>query len=146
MIVFGAGDYGFNSETGMIRLHTDFSQDSAEGEDVAWTTVANADTSITGDINRGGSHTPLPDLVGTDADGNSLLKGKILSVVALDRDSNGKEVIYKYSNGCGEAEAWCLGAPGVAINSAIPGTGSTAYEEMTGTGSPRRMFQARLRF
>ena len=128
VIVFGAGDFGFNSETGMIRLHTgNIRSTYAEGEDVAWTTVANADTSITGDINRGGTHTTLPTLA-PDVD------GKILSVVALDRNSDGEEVIHEYSNGCGEAMAWCLGAPGVAINSAIPGTGSTAYETLTGTG------------
>ena len=124
VLVFAAGDLGFNSETGMIRLHTGVSPSNyAEGEDVAWATVAAADTSITGDINLGGTHTTLPTL----APG---VQGKILSVIAL----NQRNVIDKYSNGCGEAESWCLGAPGVAINSAIPGTGSTAYEEMTGTG------------
>ena len=119
VVVFGAGDYGQNSINGMVRRFTLPASSLVAAPDAAWSSVPG------GGGNLATSYARLP-LEVMDGDGNLALKGKWLSVIALDRDANGKEIIHKYSNGCGDTMAYCLGAPGVAINSAIPGNG---YEE-----------------
>ena len=124
VLVFGAGDYGRNSINGVVKLYEDNTfatramEDDGSGnmreKEADWKTVFPTNSNLSG------SYITLPDTVPEVA-------GKILSVIALDSNN----VIHKYSNGCGDAKSFCLGAPGVAINSAIPGGG---YEEMTGTG------------
>ena len=116
--VFAQGDYGYNSVNGMIRLHN---SGFAYVKDVAWSVVnAAADAPISGDINLGGGHSLLPTKI-------TELATTSLAVIALDENN----VIYKYSNGCGANKAYCLGAPGVNVKSAIPGTDS--YEVTSGT-------------
>ena len=122
VLVFAHGDYGFNSINGMVRR-------GDGGADEAWSTIR-ADIISAGSIffstqntiNVGSTYSNLPD-VAPD------VLGKMLTVIALDSSN----LIHKYSNGCGDAKAYCLGAPGVAINSAIPGAGSTAYKVESGT-------------
>ena len=134
VLVFPQGDQGKNSINGMVKLYANNSftvrQTESDGagstrnKDVAWATLNDDGNPATDDaINRGGFHRALP----TIAPG---IQGKILTVIALDRDSNGKEVIHKYSNGCGTTSDWCLGAPGGDIKSATPGGG---YESLSGT-------------
>ena len=127
VMVFAQGNDGQNSINGMVRLYTDTglseraTNDDGSGKDVAWETINDDSNPATDDnINLGGSFRTLP----TIAPG---ITGKILTVIALKNDNE----IWKYSNGCGGAETYCLGAPGVAINSAIPGGG---YEEFSSTG------------
>ena len=57
-----------------------------------------------------------------------LYKGKWLTVIALDPD----DVIHKYSNGCGDAMAWCLGAPGVDISTTTPTADPNLYSSIIG--------------
>ena len=119
VVVFSAGDVGQNSINGMVRRSVISGTSLVEAPDVAWSSFPD------GGGNQASSYARLPVEV-MDGDGNLALAGKWLSVIALDRDANGKEIIHKYSNGCGDTMAFCLGAPGVAINSAVPGNG---YEE-----------------
>ena len=58
-------------------------------------------------------HARLPKEV-MDDEGNFVLQGKWLSVVALAADNG---TILSSSNGCGDAMAWCLAAPGENIRS-----------------------------
>ena len=125
VIVFAAGDRGQNSVNGVVKLYTDntFTTRAMEGgipKEADWKTVRPIND------NLGGSYSNLFDTAPSIPD----LVGKSLSVIALDEDN----VIHKYSNGCGATAIWCLGAPGTAINSAIPGTGDSAYRAETGTG------------
>ena len=132
VLVFKQGDRGFNSINGMIQTRSGFTGDP--DDDVAWKTV-DAENGVR---NIGSSYALLPGEV-MDDDGNLVLKGKVLSVIALDEDAEGNEVIHHYSNGCGDAMEWCLGAPGVGIKSAtLPATDiasdAAAYETRHGTG------------
>ena len=110
VLVFGAGDHGYNSETGRIKLYGDLE-------------LSENLPDFTSISNLAGSYRTLPTLV-------PAIQGKSLFVVALD----GNDKIWKYSNGCGTTKNWCLGAPGVNINSAIPGDGEAAYSVYSGTG------------
>ena len=119
VLVFGAGDHGWNTETGLDKLYTDETlstrshlydenQKSARFRD-----------------NDSGSFaflTGIPEL-----------RGKGLTVIALDSNNR----IYKHSNGCDFTEAYCLGAPGVDINSATIGASNhsshSTYEVQSGT-------------
>ena len=125
VLVFPQGDYGFNSENGMVKFYDTSrarAMENGNPKDVAWSIVnAASDNPITGDINLGVSYTNLPDAVPD-------VQGKTLSVIALKANNR----IWEYSNGCGNAKDWCLGAPGVDINSVIPGTDT--YEVASGTG------------
>ena len=131
VMVFAAGDYGQNSINGVVKLYMDdtFAEraTNADGteKEVAWKTVFPTNSNISGSYNNltKPGDAVVPEMI-----------GKILAVIALDRDSNGEEVIHKYSNGCGIVyQDSCISAPGTAINSAIPGTGSTAYKVESGT-------------
>ena len=116
VLVFGAGDYSFNTETGMFKLYTDKTRS---------TRVADSSSAAYG--NRPGSYGNLLNSIPE-------LRGKFLQVIALDSNNT----IYKYSNGCGAtSQNWCLGAPGVDINSATisadPYTSHSTYEVQSGT-------------
>ena len=112
VVVFGAGDYGHNSQNGVVQLYRDraltmkaktVGDDGAEEDDdrekLAWAAIDGANRDIAA------SHARLPLEVPE-------LRGKWLTVVALKDDNE----IWEQSNGCGDAEYFCLGAPGVAIN------------------------------
>ena len=71
-------------------------------------------------INQGSTHSQLPRQV-------EKLQGKWLSVIALGEDGR----IDKYSNGCGNAQAWCLAAPGIDITSSLPGATNTGMMDGT---------------
>ena len=105
VVVVPQGDNGFNSENGTIKLYDsdrrrvriyDATTERYVKKDVAWATIDEAN----GVRNLGSLYANLP--LETPE-----LMGKFLSVIALDEDN----VIYKYSNGCGDAKAYCLGAP-----------------------------------
>ena len=121
VVVFAAGDYGYNSENGEVRLYMDtdrttklFKAGSAtEQKTVAWSSIAG------GGGNQASSHARLASVE------TETLGGKWLTVIALKDDNE----IWQYSNGCGDTKTYCLGAPGVDINAAIPG----GYEERDGT-------------
>ena len=131
VLVFAAGDNGRNSVNGMVKLYMDDSlttraMEGGAPKEVAWADIYETLNPGTPTVNVAGSYNTLLELAGFET-----LTGKILSVIALDENN----IIHKYSNGCGSStQDWCLGAPGVAINSAIPGTGSTAYSVESGTG------------
>ena len=139
VIVFGHGDSGHNSENGMVRIYSAFrfpegvnpgtntgnynflTQQFDEDDylqDVAW-----ADS---GDVASG---TNLGSVHGRLGLASTTLAGSMLTVIALD-DRNR---IWKYSNGCGNAKNFCIGAPGVDIKVAIPGTGTAGYRLESGT-------------
>ena len=119
VVVFAAGDNGQNSINGEVQLYTDVIRTTKHGDPVLWSSLPG------GGGNQASSHARLPTV--NEADNSaSLLKGKWLTVIALD----GKNTIAPFSNGCGDTKAYCLGAPGVDINSAIPGGG---YEKQSGT-------------
>ena len=114
MVVFGAGDEGQNTENGTTQLYTDSGRTAGNehGTPVAWTVIDKAGTNIG---NLASAHARLPTI--DEMDGSaSVLKGKWLTVIALDSDDR----IASFSNGCGDTKTWCLGAPGVDIYSAIP--------------------------
>ena len=109
VVVVPQGDNGFNSENGMVPLYDleqrrvtiyDTKTYAFMDKDVAWATIDEAN----GVRNLGSLYANLP--LETPE-----LMGKWLSVIALDEDN----VIHKYSNGCGNAKAYCLGAPAPSL-------------------------------
>ena len=135
VLVFPQGDDGRNSVNGMVQIYNNDSEKTRKmeadgdggmrGKDIAWSAVDEVD-GIENDENLG-TYTDLPDIV-------TEVRGKILTVIALDLDENGKEIIYKYSNGCGDAQSYCLGAPGVNINSTISSADpNVTHETQSGT-------------
>ena len=116
VVVFAAGDQGHNVLTGMVQTFTD--------EALTMPSATYGYVDLTGSASVATAHASLQRTVDG---GIGSLVGKWLSVVALDEDNN----IMTTSNGCGVGEAYCLGAPGYNINSAIPGDGT--YETQSGT-------------
>ena len=53
----------------------------------------------------------------------SSITGSIVTVVAIDKNNR----IAAFSNLCGVTADWCLAAPGVAIDSTVPGGGYASY-------------------
>ena len=122
VLVFPQGDYGQNSVNGMVQLYNRDNpnnpirlMEAGAPKDLAWS-IIDADDGV----RNLGTYTDLPNLVPD-------VQGKMLTVIALKDDNE----IWEYSNGCGDAENYCLGAPGVDINSTIPGT--TTHETQSGT-------------
>ena len=99
IVVFAQGDQGHNSETGMVQLYEEAARTTKAGM-ARWSDV-NEDVAK---ANIGSSHARLGLATG-------LTGGRWLSVVALDHT----DTIASFSNGCGDAMAYCLAAPGVDI-------------------------------
>ena len=130
IMVFAAGNDGWNSETGEIYLYT------SQSDTVPASTASAADivasTGVTLDsANRVDSITAMPvNAPDTshyiiDEDENEHMW---LVVVATDQNN----AITSFSNGCGVSKNFCLAAPGQMINSTDGGAGS-AYVELPGT-------------
>ena len=106
VVVVSHGDNGHNSANGIvpgIRLTVPGVNPRIN---TPWAVVsANDDDDTNNNINIGSAHGRLPKEV-TD------LKGKWLTVIALKANNE----IWEDGNGCGDAMAWCLGAPGVDID------------------------------
>ena len=121
VVVFPAGDYGHNSENGMVKLYTEDTFDTPHSPaEKAWNEIDSLNRNIAS------SHARLPlEAVA--------LQGKWLTVIALEDVNpapNTEEMrIADFSNGCGDTKAYCLGAPGVRVYSAT----ISSYEERDGT-------------
>ena len=129
VVVFAAGDQGHNSENGMVKLYntdgTRAREQNDEGnmvnKNIAWRIIDDAN----GVRNIASAHARLAS---SHADAENSLKGKWLTVIALTDENR----IADFSNGCGDAKLYCLGAPGVNIKSATPG-GFTNTGTFSGT-------------
>ena len=152
VVVFGAGDYGHNSENGIATLYEDENFETVARSVV---TLTNSDAGFNDHMNkdrfspvgemkdgiawnlldaenknRASSHARLPLEVAS-------LKGKWLTVVAVNEPidaGSGKMTvnIAPFSNGCGDAMAWCLAAPGVDITTIT--AGNNLHKQRSGTG------------
>ena len=127
VVVFGAGDQGHNSENGMVQLYTDEARTmkatnaDSTNKKIAWSSIAG------GGGNQASAHARLASVE------KSTLGGKWLTVIALEDidDSANEELrIASFSNGCGDTKNYCLGAPGVNINSV---TFTSDLQEYDGT-------------
>ena len=113
VVVFGAGDYGHNKENGMVKLYTENTFDILHSPtEKAWNEIDSENRNIAS------SHARLPLEI-------TELRGKWLTVIALTTDNR----IWEESNGCGDAKNFCLGAPGVDVNSAL----DSSYGPRSGT-------------
>ena len=106
VVVFGQGDYGFNSENGRVAIYADDGLITRTPSGVAGNTFLHWDM-IEGSLNRnlGSSHARLPLEVPE-------LQGKWLTAIALDENNR----IIFFGNGCGDAKNWCLGARTTGVN------------------------------
>ncbi|MCE2516687.1 MAG: S8 family serine peptidase [Alphaproteobacteria bacterium] len=130
IMVFAAGNDGWNSETGKIYLYD--SEDSDTPTAYAYASDIVADSSISlSNANRVDTTTAMPVHAPDttpyviDSEENEHMW---LVVVATD-DNN---TITSFSNGCGDAKNFCLAAPGDDIKS-TNGLNSTPYIDLPGT-------------
>ena len=127
-LVFGAGNNGWNSETGHVAIF----EEKFEGDEINRYQNFNkrkrpSFLPVTApQIARTGTPANLPTPLRAAFLGNKELEGLWLAVVATD----GENKIAQFSNGCGEAVSYCLAAPGVKIL-------STLHHDDTETGFPR---------
>ncbi len=112
--VFANGNHGFNSETGMIELY-----DNPHVAGKPTLTLKASD--VFGEENAN-----IPSFRGSYATVDDTLKGRWLTVVALDYNNK----IESFSNGCGIAKEFCLAAPGFELESTFDAYG---YEYLSGT-------------
>ena len=121
VVVFAQGDEGHNSINGEVQLYDEDSfaeeakaktrdadnmQTDEVREKILWSIIDEADGDDANAANIGSPHARLASV-------ESGLAGRWLAVIALDSDN----VIAPFSNGCGDAMTYCLGAPGVDITS-----------------------------
>ena len=106
VVVFGQGNYGFNSENGQVPIYADDELTIRTPSGVAGNTFLHWDM-IEGSLNRnlGTSHARLPLEVPE-------LQGKWLTAISLDENNR----ITLSANGCGDAKNWCLGARTTRVN------------------------------
>jgi subtilisin family serine protease len=101
VIVFANGNDGHNSATGRIPV---------------WDSALNAQArGATGFVGYASTSTNLASGEGRQPLVNGNLAGAWLTVVALDANN----LIANYSNGCGDAKAFCISAPGSSIYSTV---------------------------
>ena len=130
IMVFAAGNDGWNSQTGQIYLYDSLTATTPSSSASASDIVASADISLDS-ANRVDTMTAMPVHAPDtapyviDADENEYMW---LVVVATDEN----DTITSFSNGCGDAMNFCLAAPGDDINS-TNGLNSDPYVELPGT-------------
>ncbi|MDN5251336.1 S8 family peptidase [Betaproteobacteria bacterium LSUCC0117] len=101
VVVFANGNDGLNSATGRVPI---------------WNSSANASNGTsTGYIGSVPTTLNVASTEGRQPLVNSNLAGAWLTVAALDSSN----VIASYSNGCGDAQAFCISAPGSGIYSTV---------------------------
>ena len=139
VVVFAQGDNGYNSENGMVKL---YNADGTEAQELGTDGVTMVDKRVAwkdiagGGGNLGTAHARLASME------TATLGGKWLSVIALEDINPAPDVeelrIADFSNGCGDAKAYCLGAPGVEITSssvALVAVAALEADRKTGTFS-----------
>ena len=115
VFVWAAGNHGWNSETGDVRLCESASlcRFVASPQFVLRSgNIPDPRNVLPDEENRVGGFAALPIRF-------TELQDYWLAVVNVDEDSR----IFRSSNGCGNAMAWCLAAPGTNITSAVDGNG-----------------------
>jgi subtilisin family serine protease len=109
VVVFAAGNDGWNSETGRIPVYaTKYSADNRYTDE-----PIDYFTSIGRVIDGQNIPSNIPNLESSYFLTDGAFVGKWLAVVNLDENNR----IYRTSNGCGIAKEYCLGANGVNIRS-----------------------------
>ena len=103
VIVWANGNNGMNNSTGQFTYY-------ASAND-----ASNYNNALGTALNASYMNTNMASNRGKLAASNGNLSGKWLTVIALDSSDN----IASYSNGCGEAKDFCIGAPGSLIYSTI---------------------------
>ena len=142
VVVFAQGDNGYNSENGMVKL---YNADGTEAQELGTDGVTMVDKRVAWkDIEGGGGNlgTAHARLASTNPNAHNAVKGSWLSVIALEDINPAPDVeelrIADFSNGCGDAKAYCLGAPGVEITSssvALVAVAALEADRKTGTFS-----------
>ena len=116
VFVWAAGNHGWNSETGGVRLCDETGSSCgfvASPQFVLRSgNIPDPRNVLPDEENRVGGFAALPIRF-------TELQDYWLAVVNVDEDSR----IFRSSNGCGNAMAWCLAAPGTNITSAVDGNG-----------------------
>ncbi len=118
VIVFAAGNDGFNSETGRIAYYSNQNFDAPVQGSVTYEEFL-ASTGVSAADYRENQSTldaRLPLVAGTGVG-----TGTWLNVIATDQNN----VIADFSNGCGDTKNFCLAAPGVDITDA--GVNGTSF-------------------
>ena len=130
IMVFAAGNDGWNSETGQIYLYDSPSASAPSSVASASDIIASTDVTLDS-ANRVDTTTAMPVHAPDttpyviDADENEYMW---LVVVATDEN----DTITDFSNGCADAMNFCLAAPGDDINS-TNGLNATPYVDLPGT-------------
>ena len=130
IMVFAAGNDGWNSSKGEVYLYDSLSSSVPSAKALASSIIADAGVTLTS-ANRVDTttatptHAPDTDAFVIDEDENEHMW---LVVVATDENND----ITAFSNGCAETKNYCLAAPGGDINS-TNGSNNTPYVELDGT-------------
>ncbi|MCH9852442.1 MAG: S8 family serine peptidase [Alphaproteobacteria bacterium] len=119
IVVFSNGNHGFNSENGTVNLYYDKN----------FTSNSKVVVRVNSSSLFGGSKANIPSYEGRFPEYDGALKGKWITVVAVDGNNN----IAPFSNGCGVTKNYCLAAPGVGIHGPTHTTGSSQWANFTGT-------------
>ena len=129
IMVFAAGNDGWNSQTGEIYLYASPSAANPVSVASASDIIASSGVTLTR-ANRLDSVTAMP-LNAPDTSHYVIdsAENEHMWLVVVATDQNNR--ITSFSNGCGVAKSFCLAAPGQNINS-TDGSGST-YVELPGT-------------
>ncbi len=122
IIVFANGNHGLNSANGRVGLYN-----SAEFERTAAPDyVVNASSLF------GASNADIPSYEASYPEYDSALKGKWISVIAVDSSNN----ITSFSNGCGATKDYCIAAPGYSIYGPLEAPNEWGYYSGTSQAAP----------
>jgi len=117
VIVFANGNDGLNTTNGRVYLYTSAS-DAAAGTNTVGYVVNSAEMNV----NRAGWY-------GSQGVANSNLTGKWLTVVNVDSNNT----IATSSNGCADAQNYCICAPGTSVYSTIDTVEGSNHDTKSGT-------------
>lgn len=133
ILVMGAGNDGWNAETGVVYLFDDDSSGNNVNHKTGQASPSEITAALAGltELNMVPKATAMPS---NAPDNTSYVideaENEYMLVVVVATDSN--DTIATFSNGCGVSKSYCLAAPGVGINS-TNGSNASPYVLAQGT-------------
>ena len=138
VIVFAAGNDGWNGETGQIDIYArPINRDSRDANDPVDQVSTSPGLPY---VKRDGQQIALPENIPSLESSffltSASLRGRWLAVVNVDK----RNVIARSSNGCGIAMEFCLSAPGTYVQSSFAGGEKYDQKDSSSRTSTKRRY------
>lgn len=137
VIVFSAGNNGWNGETGLIDVYDKPVNYDSKAANKPVEEIATKNLTY---LSESGRRIPIPENIPSLESSyfltSQVLQGRWLAVVNVDK----RNIISRYSNGCGIAMEYCLAAPGTNVQSTFASGEKYDRRDSTSRAASKRKY------